>query len=324
MIIYTPPAPASSIPLIDLGDGGHSDPARRAAVAWEIHKACRDIGFFYIANHGVPEALMHDQLEQVRRLFALASEQKAQVGIGNSFCRRGYEPPQQQTLDQGSPPDLKESFMLGRELPPEHPYVARRVPMHGPNQWPAQLPGFRPQMEAYTGHMIALGQRLLSCLALSLELEEDYFSDGLAEPQCGLRLLHYPPQPPQASFNQMGAGAHTDWGTLTILLQDQRGGLEVRNAAGQWLRADPIPGTFVVNLGQLTARLTNGLYCATMHRVMNNLSGQDRYSVTTFFDFDYFYQVACAPSCAPAEGEPLYPPATVGQHIEEMSRRSYG
>ena len=102
---------------------------------------------------------------------------------------------------------------------------------------------------------------------------------------CG--CLHYPPHPSDAKSNQLGAGAHTDWGLITFLLQDDVGGLEVRNAAGQWLRAEPIDGTFVVNLADLVPRITNGLYHSTMHRVLNNVSGRDRYSVATFFNPNY-------------------------------------
>jgi isopenicillin N synthase-like dioxygenase len=171
--------------------------------------------------------------------------------------------------------------------------------------------------------MMMLGAHLFSCIALSLELPEDYFEEGLEQPQCGVRLLRYPPQPRDAAFNQLGAGAHTDWGSITLLLQDDNEGLEVQNAAGEWLRAQPIAGTFVINLGQLMQRLTNGLYHATMHRVMNNVGGRERYSVATFFDFDYFHRVECAPACLPASGRPDYEPCTVGEHIEAMFRQTY-
>ena len=119
---------------------------------------------------------------------------------------------------------------------------------------------------------------------------------------CG--CFHYPPHPADADENQLGAGAHTDWGLITLLLQDDVGGLEVRNAAGQWLRAEPIDGTFIVNLADLVPRMTNGLYHSTMHRVLNNVSGRDRYSVATFFNPNYACQCDIVPTCRPEDYAP--------------------
>ena len=137
-----------------------------------------------------------------------------------------------------------------------------------------------------------------------------------------MRLLHYPQHPNDATANQLGAGAHTDWGLITLLLQDDAGGLEVRNAAGQWLRADPIDGTFVVNLADLVPRITNGLYHSTMHRVLNNVSGRDRYSVATFFNPNYTSRFDIVPTCRPEDFIPE--PWTFGQHIQDMFNRTYG
>lgn len=323
MIVYTPPGIAERIPLIDLS-GSFGAGAARAAVVEQIRGASRDVGFFYVVNHHVPAALLQAQLEQARRLFELPDARKLELDLNHSPCRRGYEAMALQVLDEGSPPDLKESFMLGRELAPEHPYVQRGVPQHGPNQWPSDLLGFRTQMESYVEAMLALGRHLVGLLAQSLEQPADHFDAGLAEAQCAVRLLRYPPQPADAAYNQIGAGAHTDWGTLTILLQDDCGGLEVQNLADQWLRATPIEGSLVVNLGQLTERLSNGYYRATPHRVMNNTSGRPRHSVATFFDFDYFYRVECLPGCVPPGEAPRYAAATVGEHVQELLRKTYG
>lgn len=324
MIVYTPPKPAQTIPVIDIAGSYAADAGERRRVAWEIHKTCRDTGFFYIVNHGVPAALMQRQLQFTREFFAQPPAAKQALDLRNSPCTRGYEQPLMQRLDTGSPPDLKESFAYACELGPDHPYVQQKVPGQGANQWPADWPEFRLQMEEYQRHMIELGRHLLACIALSLELPEDYFAAGLEQPMCGVRLLRYPPQPADAAFNQLGAGAHTDWGSVTLLLQDGNEGLEVQNAAGEWLRARPVPGSFVINIGQLMQRLTNGLYHATMHRVMNNVSGRARYSVATFFDFDYFHQIECVPTCLPEHGPPQSEPCTVGEHIEMIFRQTYG
>jgi len=180
-------------------------------------------------------------------------------------------------------------------------------------QWPSM---------AYQGAMIDLGRRLAGLLALSLDLEEDYFAEALAEPSCTVRLLHYPPQPPSARFNQLGCGAHTDWGLITLLLQDGAGGLEVMNTDGDWILAPPIPGTFVVNLGDMVPRMTNGLYHSTLHRVVNKASGADRYSVPTFFNPADHYSFDCVPTCRDLRDTPP-PTVTLGDHVRQMFEKTY-
>lgn len=322
MIIYNPPATPTSIPLIDLTDSFSPDLDKRRAVAWSLHKAARETGFFYVVNHGVPLALLQAQLDCARDYFALPLDRKMELDIATSEIMRGYEPMGAQTLDEGSPPDLKEGFMLALDLAPDHPLVLKKTPYAGPNRWPRDLPGFREQIEAYTEAMLGLGRHLAGCLALSLDLEEDYFASGLVDPSCSVRLLHYPPQPETAEFNQIGSGAHTDWGLITILLQDDAGGLEVQNTDGDWIRADPVPGAFVVNLGDMIPRITNGLYHSTMHRVFNNISGRDRYSVPTFFNPSYDYSFDCVPTCRDLADRPP-PTTTFGEHVDEMFRKTY-
>jgi isopenicillin N synthase-like dioxygenase len=320
MIIYEPPKAADSIPLIDFGGASSPDPAQRNAVAWEVHKAARETGFFYLTGHGIAPEMMARQLHFARIFFEQPLETKLEIEIGKSANQRGYDPMARQALDIDSPPDLKESLMLGRELGPDHPLVKRGVPFEGPNQWPTRVPGFRAQMEAYTDAMAQLGRRLAASLALSLDLPENYFNAGTAEPNCAVRLLHYPPHPANARFNQLGAGAHTDWGFITILLQDGQGGLEVQSPDGGWIRADPVPGTFVINLGDMVPKLTNGLYHSNVHRVLNN-KGHDRYSVATFFNPPYDYVFECAPTCLkPGEAPP--PATSFGEHIQDMMRRT--
>jgi isopenicillin N synthase-like dioxygenase len=312
MIVYTPPKPAEAIPLIDMG-------AAETDVVWDIHKACRDTGFFYVANHGIPDAAMAAQLDGAKHLFALPASTKHAIHFDKSSRRMGYEPMQRQTLDAGSAPDFKESFMY-LAAPPANGGSAIDNPL---NQWPADFADFEPQMAVYGYHVGVLGRQLMRLIALSLELPEDFFADAFARSSFAVRLLHYPPQSAAGANNQIGAGAHTDWGAITILLQDDAGGLEVRNAAGEWICADPIPGALVINLGDLIRRWSNDLYHSTLHRVLNKASGRDRYSVATFCSPDYAYRVECLPTCRPASGEPRYAPCTVGEHLAEMARQTY-
>jgi isopenicillin N synthase-like dioxygenase len=325
VVLYTPPRPATKIPVIDLAPARTGAAAARKAVAWEIHKACRETGFFYVADHGIDAALIAAQLDWARRFFALPLDEKLALHMNRSRSFAGYEPMAGQRLDVDSPPDLKETFYCGAELPADHPYVAAGIRGYGGNQWPASLPGFRDQMLAYYAAVRALGDRLMALLALSLDLPEDHFAAMYAQPSGNVRLIHYPPQPASADFNQIGAGAHTDWGGITLLLQDDTGGLEVENAAGEWIAAPPIPGTFVINLGDLVQRWTNDLYRSNMHRVRNgNAAGRDRYSVPFFFSPDHHARIECLPTCLEAGAAPRHPPCTAGEHLMEMFDRTYG
>jgi isopenicillin N synthase-like dioxygenase len=316
MIPYTPPRPVEALPVVDIAGG------RDHAAAEEIRRACLDTGFFLVANHGVPPSLVEGQFEWSRRFFALPAEEKQALNQAHSPFKRGYESSGLQALDEGSAPDLKESFRCGLPPAPNHPHTARGLPTYGPSQWPASLPGLRQQTEAYARAMAGLGDRILALIALSLELPADFFVTHYRDPMATVRLLRYPPQPPDARGNQLGAGAHTDWGGITILAQDAIGGLEVRDVTGAWIAAHPVPGTFVVNIGEMLARWTNQRYRSNMHRVRNKAAGRDRYSIAFFYDPEYFARIEALSSClAPGEA-PLDPPCTSGEHIAEMHRRT--
>ena len=324
MIVYTPAKAATSIPIIDLAPYFSNDLDERKAVAWEVHKAARETGFFYIRNHGIPEQRMQQHLDLARRFFELPAQEKNKVHISKSPCNRGYEPAATQTLDEGSPPDLKEGFLIGNDLAEDHPYVLQSVPNTGANQWPDQPGDFKESFNEYLDRMRDLGRSLTRLIALSLDLSESYFSEeDLAEPMMIGRLLHYPAQG-QIVANQLGAGAHTDWGLLTILLQDDIGGLEVKNEDDEWIQAPPVEGAFIVNLGEMIRVLTNGLYRSNYHRVVNNQSGRSRFSCPTFFELDYFYKVKCVPTCMPESGQPDFAETTVGAHIAYMYEKTYG
>jgi isopenicillin N synthase-like dioxygenase len=323
VIPYSPPRPIDRLPLIELGDARSPGSREAEAVAAALRDACVNVGFFYLAGHGISQALLDRQLEWTRRFFDLPPAVRQQVAMRNSRVRRGFEPIATQVLDAGTPPDLKESFYLGRDLGPDHPYVRAGLAGYGANQWPDRIPGFRAQMETYLDRLAALSRDMMRILALSLELPRDYFDAMMREPMPVLRLIHYPPHPLDARANQLGAGAHTDWGALTFLLQDDSGGLEVQNVAGEWVAAPPVAGTFVVNLGDMVERWTNGLYRSTLHRVLNRASGRSRYSVPYFSNPDFNARVECLPTCTDAARPPRYAPCTAGQHLKESFELSY-
>lgn len=312
MVAYIPPKTAKYIPVVDLA---------ASAPHHAIRDACLSTGFFYVANHGVAAKLIEDQMSWAKRFFALPTEVKTALHLRHSQARNGYDPMGMQVLDGDSPPDLKEGYYFGADLPDDNPYVQRKLTKYGGNLWP-DLPGFREQMLAYHGAVVDLAGRLMGQIALSLDLPESYFAPMLVDPIASALLVHYPPHPANAKPNQLGAGAHTDWGGITILLQDDCGGLEVETIDGEWVRAVPIPDTFVVNLGQLMARWTNGLYKANMHRVLNTAAGRDRYSVPLFFSPNYDVVIECLPGCAGNEPS-KWPPCTTGAHLSEMFALSH-
>jgi isopenicillin N synthase-like dioxygenase len=308
------------LPIIDMSTHRCGEPEAKAALVAEIAAKSRALGFFYLVNHGISESLLTAQLDWARRFFALPIEEKTVVDLRKSPVRRGYEPMALQTLQAGAEPDQKEAFTFGRELGPGSP-----SPFEGPNQWPASRESFdgeafRAQMGAYQMAMIGLGREICALIAASLELPEDYFAAALAEPSIDIRLLHYPPRTAAPSDKRLGCGAHTDWGFITMLLQDDCGGLQIETPTG-WLKAAPVPGALIVNLGDMVVRLTAGRYASNVHRVLNTVPGRDRYSVAAFFNPHAFYSVECVPTCVPESGKPE--PIVFADHIQEMVRKTY-
>lgn len=308
----------AGIPVISLAQ-------EDAAIAAAVRDACTSHGFFYVVDHGVAAETVQGQFDWAQRFFALPEAVKQEVHLLKSSARRGWESLGAQTLDAGAQPDRKESFYAGVHYGPEHPNVQAQLNGYGPNQWPDGLPGFQAQCEAYTDAMLALAERLMRHLARSLDLPADYFDATMTEPMATLRLVRYPPHPDDAPPDVFGAGAHTDWGAITILAQDDIGGLQVQAADGTWLPATPIPASFVVNLGDMIPRWTNGHYRSNLHRVINAASGgRDRYSIPFFYSPNYHARIEAVPgTVAPGEAA-RFTPCTAGEHLAEMYRKTYG
>jgi isopenicillin N synthase-like dioxygenase len=317
-----------TIPVIDLGgalQAGQPDAAPVVAVARALREAGMASGFFYAKGHGVPKALIEQQFEVARRFFELPQASKHAISLAHSPAMRGFEGLGEQTLDAKARPDLKESFYCGIAYPPDHPYVRKGYQSYGANQWPQEMPEMAAQCEAYIAAMRTLAQRLMQLMALSLGEEESYFDHTHNNPMITLRLLSYPPHPAGADELTFGAGAHTDWGAITLLAQDNHGGLEVCMPDGNWVAATPMADALVVNLGDMIPRWTNDLFHSNPHRVRNvHSNGQKRYSIPFFYSPDYEASVEPIASCI-AQGEtPRYAPCSAGEHLHEMYVKTYG
>jgi isopenicillin N synthase-like dioxygenase len=315
----------TEIPVIDMAPFLQGNAQARAEVAEKIGAACRNIGFFYITNHGVPAELIGRVYAEAARFFSQADAAKAEIAIENSTVHRGYFKIGAENLDpakQKRDGDLKEGIKIGRDLGFDHPLVQAATPLHGPNQWPENLPGWQAVMQDYYDVMEALGRQLMRAFALALGLEEGYFEQWLNTPMTTLGLLHYPPQTGRITEAQLGAGAHSDYGCLTMLAQDDAGGLQVLERGGNWLDAPPIPGSFVVTIGDMMERWTNGVFTSTLHRVIN-ISGRERYSLPYFFDPDFNAEITCLPTCLAPGDTPKYPPTTSGRHLLDMINASF-
>lgn len=315
----------SAIPLIDLQGALQPGGPRSAAVAAELRAAALHAGFFYIVGHGVDPRQVQRQFTLARQLLELPAERRAALSMRHSPILRGFEALGEQTLDAAMRPDLKESFYCGMDWPPDHPYVQAGYATYGPSQWPAELPQAKALCEAYIDAMNALSRRLMQLLALSLGQPEGRFDADCRQPMVTLRLLRYPPHPADADDRSFGAGAHTDWGAITILAQDAHGGLEVQLPGGEWVPAPPVAGSFVVNLGDMVPRWTNGLYRSNPHRVRNRHSGgAPRFSIPFFFEPDHQARVEALPGTVAPGAAPLYPPCTTGEYLREKYRETYG
>jgi isopenicillin N synthase-like dioxygenase len=275
----------------------------------QIEAACREHGFFYVTGHGVPPELRSRLAAACTAFFALPSADKAEIAMARGGpAWRGWFPVGAE-LTSGQP-DQKEGLYFGTELGEEDPRVRAGLPLHGRNLFPRQVPGLRAAVLGYLDALTVLGQAVLRGVALSLGLDAEYFAAGYtASPTVLFRVFRYPAVPPEAVSPEKGGwgvGEHTDYGLLTLLAQDDAGGLQVRTPAG-WIDAPPLAGTFVANIGDMLDRLTGGWYRSTPHRVRNT-SGRDRLSYPFFLDPGFTDEIPPLPgrAAAGAGGQPRW------------------
>jgi isopenicillin N synthase-like dioxygenase len=308
------------IPVIDIGGLTSGAPGALDAVAREIHAACVDIGFFYIAGHGVPARTIDTLVDEARAFFHLPPDVKNRAAINR--YHRGFSALGDATMVGAKRPDYKEFFTMALELPEDDPDVVAGEPLRGPNNWPSDQPTLRAAMTDYYDAVAECGAMLLRAVAVSLGAPADFFAAHYVKRLQRTQLIYYPPQPPALGADQFGVADHTDFGCVTLLWQDDIGGLEVLSRAGDWVQATPIPGTLVVNVGDLLGRWTNDRYVSTRHRVTNR-SGKERFSIATFYD-PSFKAVVDPRDLGASDADCRYEPVTAGEHITGRINASFG
>jgi len=290
-------------------------------VVRQMGRACEDIGFLSIVNHQVPKEVMDNMWRATWEYFDLPVEEKKKIAMTEEYPY-GYCGFAEENLSAGysnedSPPDPKECFAIG----PHNP-LAQMPPI----QWPTKPTQFKPAWQAYWTHMELLSDRILSLLALALQLPPNWFEDKVLRHRSALRALSYPDQHPAPPAGQIRAGQHTDYGTITILKQDNVGGLQVRRDRGSdpWVDVPYMPDAFVVNLGDLMPRWTNDKWVSTLHRVVTPAVNRRRQSVAFFHNIDHDHLVECIPTCCGPNNPPKYKPILFWDHLMEKHMASTG
>ncbi len=283
-----------------------------AAVMAEV---CETHGFFRLPLSAIPRPVADAAWEAMVEFFALPEAQKRTVEFPEPGYPYGYAPFKFESLarSRGSvaPPDLKESFSVGPDCDADARATAGSEWVRSPSLWPAEPSGMRDAWVAYYQALAQVAEHLMSVMAVALDLPADFFASMIDNPISSLRALRYPTTDPTTAGESLRAGAHGDYGTLTILRTDAVPGLEIEGPGGGWLPIDPVPDTFVVNLGDSIAQWTNDTWRSTVHRVAVG-TGEERHSMAFFHMANWDAVVECLPSCRPEHGEPTHAPVEAG------------
>lgn len=312
------------IPVIDFEPFIRGNVAAQHAVSRQIDQACHEIGFMYLKNLGFHPLLLPQMFNQTQQFFDLPLEVKNQVAWSNDFSNRGYVGVERERLDQDKPGDLKEAFNIGKEVNPED--ILQQNESLILNQWPKGQDTFRSVVLEFYQACADAAQKVCQAFAIALQTPASFFADKHSEQNYTLRLLHYPPIEQTPKPEQVRAGEHSDYGSFTLLFQDEIGGLEVRTAKGEWIAAPYIPGTVVVNTGDLMQRWTNHKFCSTKHRVRvptDDRVKRSRYSIAFFCHPNHDAEITCLESCQEPDRPPLYPSISAGDYLLSRLQATY-
>jgi isopenicillin N synthase-like dioxygenase len=304
------------IPAIDVSSL-HGSPSERTRCAKAIGMACEEVGFFHIVGHGIDRGQLARVFDVAERFFALPLATKMTVALSADSGFRGYFPFKGEVTDPLVGGDPKEGYDIS--FAPGDDVGGRG------NRWPEEPKDLRAVMTEYYGHLAELGRTLSRGFALALDLPEDFFAAKLDHPTAILRLLHYPPVgrvPPRREIPLTGCGAHSDYGYLTVLAQDEQGGLQVETSAGCWIDVPPMPDAFVCNIGEMMALWTGNRFRATPHRVIRVTPGS-RYSIPFFFHPNPDVLIETLPTCRVADDAVRHPPVTSGEYLQRRQLGAY-
>ena len=313
------------IPVIDLAPALRGDPDALDRVAAEVRRASERVGFFYIAGHGVPQAVIDGAFAASREFHAMPIEQKLKLRINENNI--GYLPVMESIqgasqVHKATRPNYNESFFISHDRGPDQPGVKAGAPLRGMTPWPDGHDAMRTAMVRYFKTMENLGERILPILARALDLPAGWFDPFFRdEAHVNLRFLHYPPQESDDA-EQFGQGPHTDNSFITMLAREDVPGLAVRLPSGEWLAPPVIPGTFLVNLGNMMKRWSNDRFLSTPHGVLND-TGADRYSIAFFYSPNVDATIECVPTCVGADNPARYQPAVYRDLVLDFYNANY-
>jgi isopenicillin N synthase-like dioxygenase len=323
IVSFTGKMIGGEIPLIDVSDYFAGKPGAAAKAAAQLRYAFENVGFYYLAGHGIPQALIDAQYDAAARFHAQPMEEKLKIRVNDHTI--GYMPIAEKAppnaAAQGKKPSQNEAFFLRRERAADDPDVIANRRFHVQNQWPGNLPGFREQTLRYMDTMEAMCRRLVPLYALALDLPETFFDRFFQKPHYILRQSRYPQI--DASDDRIASLVpHTDSGFMTLLPPNKVQGLSILLPSGQWMDAPYVEGAFVVNGGDILHRWSNERFLSTPHRV-RNISGTVRYAIPFFFDPDHDSMIECVPSCQSAERPAKYPPIKMGDYALWFAAQRY-
>ncbi len=317
-------AEADGFPVLDLGQYLRDAPGARERLAEDLRDALETVGFLVVVNHGVLQAMIDDIFAQAARLHALPMDRKQAMRMGDGsvgYLAAATYAIKTSEINAGRKPDLNEAFFIDRDRDPDDPAVLAGRRFREVNKWPDGLPGFRAAAMAYYARLEAFAKSLLPVFATALGLPADWFDAAFADAQCTLRLSHYPPT--SYADNQFGIAPHTDSSFLTILPQSELEGLYVRPAGRGWMKAPRIPGSFVINSGDMCRRWTNDRFLSTEHLAINPSPDRHRYAVPFFVAPNIYWPITCVPTCCAAGNPPRYPEVTYEQYRLWFLRNNY-
>mmetsp|Transcript_14642 Transcript_14642/g.24826 ORF Transcript_14642/g.24826 Transcript_14642/m.24826 type:complete len:323 (-) Transcript_14642:12-980(-) len=294
-----------------------------------LRSACVNVGFFYLEGHGVDEEVFQKVKDQTRALFRLPQDQKR--ALSDPVLNRGYTAMGEETLDPARQKrgDTKEGFYIGKDVRPDSDEY-NPAKLAGPNVWPSKelspsfldSESFKETMQLYMESCMSVAFRLVQLIALAIGVDEHFFDAHFENPLSTIRLLHYSKERSVPEDGVFACGAHTDYGMITLLLTDSNEGLQVLTKENVWLDVPPRPSAFVVNLGDMLERWTNGMFRSTLHRVLTSGSSE-RYSIPFFYEPHFDTEVEVLDVCCSPSNPPKYPPTTSGQHLLDKYKETH-